>query len=693
MLRVAMDLSLDSLLSVIGVQAGSTLLNDLVSYWSLDEPAGTRYDSVGTNHLTQNGGALGGPVSRLGAASFVAANSDGLTKSGYSGINFSQDYTIAAWLNSSVQAGTYYVLGAQDGALNPNAPILLWTNATNSWTLDSGGGIVSAQVPMAGWHFIVGWTSGSTVNLQVYGPGWGGDEDQVFSAAYTPVGANAGNFCVGSYEYNGVSFSSYTGSIGPVGLWQRALSPAERDALNNSRKSALVYTDLTAGLKTGLVSWWDLSEGAGQVRSDSHGTNHLTPNGTAAPKVGYVRPNGVRKNAAKFVGANSEYLSGAVINPVGSFYTAGWVKASNVSSLQQAWGTMNGAGNYGWGMDLYGGNLYLQVAANSGLEYQIASIVGQEDRWMFLEGWFESGIGVRVAVNGVTSVLSAGAGATVVTGIAGTNFGTYSDPNVYLDGSAQSIGFWSRVLTAGERTTLFNKGRYALSYTEALAADANLATGLVSWWDLDEASGTRADKHGTNHLTDNATVMSAEGNGLATENAGIFDTTGSQYLSTATQVLPINGTFTVSFWAKHNDVNGGPNTYYYPFRSKASGTDQHGIFLEGSYSGWNRLYNRAGYGTYTQLDDNQNKWVLYVYEYNHSTTTTRSMAIGSLAASGVWSADSVADLGAQTDYFSVMHTSSGATLLVDEFAIWSRVLTADEITELYNAGRGKYYPF
>jgi len=31
--------------------------------------------------------------------------------------------------------------------------------------------------------------------------------------------------------------------------------------------------------------------------------------------------------------------------------------------------------------------------------------------------------------------------------------------------------------------------------------------------------------------------------------------------------------------------------------------------------------------------------------------------------------------------------------LLDEFAIWSRVLTTDEITELYNSGTGKTYPF
>lgn len=49
------------------------------------------------------------------------------------------------------------------------------------------------------------------------------------------------------------------------------------------------YSDLTSGNKTtlGLVSWWTFDEESSQTRQDSHGTNHLTLNGTisAAAKL------------------------------------------------------------------------------------------------------------------------------------------------------------------------------------------------------------------------------------------------------------------------------------------------------------------------------------------------------------------------------------------------------------------------
>src|SRR5687768_7946971 len=61
-----------------------------------------------------------------------------------------------------------------------------------------------------------------------------------------------------------------------------------------------------------------------------------------------------------------------------------------------------------------------------------------------------------------------------------------------------------------------------------------LTEDLIAYWNLDEASGTRTDSHGTNHLTDNNTVGSAAGlRGTAadferddTESLTIADNTG-----------------------------------------------------------------------------------------------------------------------------------------------------------------------
>ena len=53
-------------------------------------------------------------------------------------------------------------------------------------------------------------------------------------------------------------------------------------------------------------------------------------------------------------------------------------------------------------------------------------------------------------------------------------------------------------LSGAEVAELYNAGA-GLTYSDL---PESLKTNLVSWWDLDELSGTRYDRHGTNHLTE-----------------------------------------------------------------------------------------------------------------------------------------------------------------------------------------------
>ena len=80
------------------------------------------------------------------------------------------------------------------------------------------------------------------------------------------------------------------------------------------------------------------------------------------------------------------------------------------------------------------------------------------------------------------------------------------------DGRLGPTGVWKAVLTSAERIWLRN-GVNGRQYSDLgrTGDGSNLLTNLVSWWELDEASGTRVDKHGSNDLTDNNTVTDAEG--------------------------------------------------------------------------------------------------------------------------------------------------------------------------------------
>jgi uncharacterized repeat protein (TIGR02059 family) len=87
----------------------------------------------------------------------------------------------------------------------------------------------------------------------------------------------------------------------------------------------------------------------------------------------------------------------------------------------------------------------------------------------------------------------------------------------------------------------------ATAVTNNVGSTIDLLTDLVSYWELDEASGSRADSHGTNTLTDNNTVTSAAG---VISNAANFNEANSEYLSVADNASIDVGDedFTIGFW-------------------------------------------------------------------------------------------------------------------------------------------------
>lgn len=136
--------------------------------------------------------------------------------------------------------------------------------------------------------------------------------------------------------------------------------------------------------------------------------------------------------------------------------------------------------------------------------------------WVFLVGWFDS---VNNTINcqmNNTTVNSAATGTNAPVDRAGAVFLGRTDFGVSVDGPMQHAAFWKRVLTAQERTFLYNGGlgRDLSEFGAAGSAGSDLLTSLSAYWRLDEdstgaAAVQRRDAFGVNHLTDvrNATSM------------------------------------------------------------------------------------------------------------------------------------------------------------------------------------------
>jgi hypothetical protein len=90
------------------------------------------------------------------------------------------------------------------------------------------------------------------------------------------------------------------------------------------------------------------------------------------------------------------------------------------------------------------------------------------------------------------------------------------------------------------------RGRYLVTgVLGGAAAQSTLLTDLSSFWTLDEASGNRADSHGTNTLAETGTVTSAAG---VHSNAGVFS--NGNYLTCASDATLQTGDIDFTFAAR-----------------------------------------------------------------------------------------------------------------------------------------------
>lgn len=220
---------------------------------------------------------------------------------------------------------------------------------------------------------------------------------------------------------------------------------------------------------------------------------------------------------------------------------------------------------------------------------------------------------------------------------------------------------------------------------------------MVSYWKLEEASGTRADSHGTNTLTDNNSVTSAAGK---IGNASAYATASLQYLSVASNSTVQTGdiSFSISCWVY-----------------LTSKTTYRWVFNKDGLSAGQREY-------YLIYDFPADRWQFAVFRATDSAVTVNANTLGSPSLN-TWvhigcyhdaANDQIGICGSggafdtQATGGALQAASNGpfqlggnprtpATLYmdgrIDEVGFWKRMLNANEWAALYNGGTGRTYPF
>lgn len=228
----------------------------------------------------------------------------------------------------------------------------------------------------------------------------------------------------------------------------------------------------------------------------------------------------------------------------------------------------------------------------------------------------------------------------------------------------------------------------------AFPSGSTLNDGLIAHWSLEEPTGTRVDSEPTGtaqNLTDNNTVGTVGG---IEGNAALFVSANSESLShvDSADLSVGNIDFAVAAWLKFTDILTSQSivSHY-----QASGEQRAWDMRYNSTSGKLNWVVSSDGTAVTTLEMTTfgtpatNTWIFFYAQHDAATDTI----YGSVNDTSTGSTAHTTGVLNSTADFTVGANSGGTRYFygaIDEVSFWKRILTSAEITELYNAGAGKF---
>jgi hypothetical protein len=210
-----------------------------------------------------------------------------------------------------------------------------------------------------------------------------------------------------------------------------------------------------------------------------------------------------------------------------------------------------------------------------------------------------------------------------------------------------------------------------------------LTDDLISYWKLDEASGNALDAHGAHELT----ATNAPGTVTGKINDG-RDLAVTKYFSKGFDAELGFGDedFTVAGWVKLTSKPGlgfmlncfsGTQGYQLSYRS-----DQDRFYFAVGDADSQHIENADNLGSPSTAT-----WY-YLVAWHDSTANTVNIQVNNgTVDSGGYSAG----VSTPAADFQIGFSGNSIDGVVDEFALWNRILTTQERTDLYNGGSGLAY--
>jgi len=681
----------------------------LVSYWTFNDANHTTLvdledDNDGTfNGYTFNDGAISGATlnssGKFGNAYDFDGSNDYIGIKGFDMTNGTM--SISAWIYFPIGSSTQgdMMLQAKE-ATGEGLEFYGYHEdvVTLRWKLNDGNdGRIEVAHNEGEWGYFVGEYNRTHVKLFKNG---------ILESSYEVTDAgisvsSAEDWNIGRNAYSGGT-NYFNGSIDEVRIWDRALTQEEIQAeMNNANPMS----------GNGLVSSYSFEQYNGTHTMD---TNNLV--------AGIIEEGGRFDGDDDYVDLGTQVKDYIDINK--NYTISMWIKANRITGDDMIvfGSTIDNNNRMGIKIETGGGD-NIRLGHWDGSSYHTASGDINVNSWTHITMTNNEG-DVSGYINGVL-LTNTGASATSTT--VATVIGATTLKSLNFNGSIDQIGIWNRSLSEEEIKSLYNAGNglnYGGLYTQLVApADnaiaytfnqsftcsaevgggaylesmslwtnetgsweirntTNLNTDLVSYYKLDETSGTVLDAYGSNDGTNNGATPNVAGK---INTAYDFELSENDNINLGNSFTGVYGEeqFSISVW----------------FNGESFGTLNDILSDHQSLgdSGTAIMFRpqRFSYNTGTTLEHwditegtiNTGTWYHYVITKNntHFTFYKDGSFIETHADTGIIRTQTRALLIGNDN-----SNSNGFDGKIDEIGIWNRALSPDEVTQLYNSGSGNY---
>ncbi len=689
--------------AVVNRSSGDRLRNGLVGHWTFDGPETnlatmkvtdrTGNATVGTMEGMSTSSVVVGAIGQ--ALEFNGTNSDILP--GYNAaLDLDNNYTINAWIKPKKTAEGVIIRVSNSSSNTESRDKYKISVLSTGVKFSTGDGVslgdsdaYAATIPQNTWTMITcTHSSGTAKSCYKDGVLISTATNDIDTTTNAPTSAFIGT------QRNQAGNDFFKGTIDDIRVYGRQLSQAEITALYNQGTPSLANKSPNLRSTSGLIAQYtfDGPDMLTRVADKSGSGNNgfvtgitSTSSAVAAGKVGQgITLDGTNDKVI----TNSDYIGTSAVT------IAAWIKPSLIDGNLRRIVT-NGKTDFS--IDTSNNRLIFTSDATNARSAAESLAV---NTWAHIVVTRTSGGTANIYVNGVLSGSANQNSGTPLGGTTNVIIGNTSSgtTNTGFAGILDDVRIYNKVLTAAEVAALYNQ---TVPSTANKSTTNRLTDGLVGLWSFDGPDLLRnvTDKSGLgnhgyllNYTSTSSSVTAGKvGQGL------MFDANDDEvFMGSPASVdnLPV---LTISVWAKANSygenvqgyfVNkGGTSLLGWRFQKISTGT---AVKFQVDYDGASDLQVN---GTALAASD-FGKWIHWVVTWD-GTANTSGVHIYKNGAEVTYGSTSNGlgnrvDDSAQNlvignqDNAGTSRTFDGS---MDEFRLYNRVLSAAEISTLYNLGR------